>query len=129
MLEEDYVTRMIKDMVKAMVKAVLGKSELNYELPNDNERTDDDVIYSKVIEMADAGNINEAENLLLTEFDFINLDQFEIAMAFYLHMNQYQDDFLDSNNYSRVEISEGIEAIAKKYGYSGIMSVINQIQG
>ncbi len=128
MLEEDYVTRMIKDMVRAIVKAILGKSELNYELPEENERTDDDMIYSKIIQMADEGEINEAENLLLTEFELIDPMQLEISMAFYLHLNKYEDDFLETNNYSRQEISEGIENIAEKYGYAGIMSVMNHLK-
>jgi hypothetical protein len=127
MIEDDYVIRMIKDMVKAIVKAILGKSELNYELPKENERTDEDLVYDKMIQLADEGNINEAENLLLTEFKFKVPEQLEIAMAFYLHINKYEDDFLETSNYSRSEISEGIESVAKNYGYSGIMSVMNHL--
>lgn len=128
MLEEDYVERMIKDMVKAIMKAIRGKTELNYELPVENERTDDDVIYSKITRLADEGKINEAENLLLTEFVFQDTSQLEIAMAFYLHINEYEDDFLDANHYARSEIIEGIEAIAKKYGYTGIMNVFHTLE-
>jgi hypothetical protein len=128
MLEEDYVTRMIKDMVKAIVRAILGKSELNYELPDEKERTDDDRVFNQMIQMAEEGNINDAENLLLTEFDFKDSAQLEIAMTFYLHLNKFEDDFLEKNNYSRQEISDGIEAVAKHYGYSGIMSVMNQLK-
>ncbi|OYP47240.1 hypothetical protein C8E03_105200 [Lachnotalea glycerini] len=128
MLEDDYITRMIKDMVKAIVKAILGKSELNYELPKENERTDNDMLFDKLTKLADEGKINEAENLLFTKLEFKEPKELEIAMAFYLHINEYEEDFLESANYSRNEISEGIEAIAKKYGYSGIMNVFNNLQ-
>jgi hypothetical protein len=129
MLEEDYVTRMIKDMVRAVVKTILGKTELNYELPKENECTSDDVVYKKLVLMADAGDINGAENLLLTEFEFEDLMQLEIALVFYSHINEYEEDFLEANNYSRREIGEGIDLIAKKYGYSGIMNVMIDLQG
>lgn len=128
MLEEDYVTKMIKDMIRAIIKTILGKTQLDYELPKENEYTREDMIFKNVLDMADDGKINEAENLLLTEFEFEDSIQLEIALTFYSHINEFDDDFLDANNYSRQEISEGIEGIASKYGYSGLMSVISGIQ-
>lgn len=124
MLEEDYVMRMIKDMVRAIIKTILGKTELDYELPKENKYTKDDMVFIKMLELADDGQINEAENLLLTEFEFEQPKQLEIALTFYSHINEYNDDFLEANNYSRQEISEGIEGIAAKYGYAGLMNVI-----
>lgn len=129
MIEEDYIMRMIKDMIRALVKAILGKTELDYEFPKENECTKDDVLYNKVTQMADEGDINGAENLLLTEFEFQEPIQLEIALAFYSHVNEYSNDFLETNNYSRREIGEGIDLIAKKYGYSGIMNAIIGLQG
>ena len=129
MVEEDYVTRMIRDMVRAVVRAILGKSELNYEFPKENERTNDDMVFNKMIQMADAGDINGAENMLLTEFEFKEPKQLEIALAFYSHLNEYEEDFLEANDYSRREIGEGIDAVAKKYGYSGIMNLMVDLQG
>jgi hypothetical protein len=129
MVEEDYVTRMIRDMVRAVVRAILGKSELNYEFPKENERTNDDMVFNKMIQMADAGDINGAENMLLTEFEFKEPKQLEIALAFYSHLNEFEEDFLEANDYSRREIGEGIDAVAKKYGYSGIMNLMVDLQG
>lgn len=128
MVEEDYVMRMIRDMIRALVKSILGKTELDYEFPKENERTNDDMIFNKMTQMADAGDINGAENMLLTEFEFKEPKQLEIALAFYSHLNEYEEDFLEANDYSRREIGEGIDAVAKKYGYSGIMNLMVDLQ-
>jgi hypothetical protein len=125
MLKEDYVTRMIKDMIKAIIMTILGKRELDYELPSENEKyTSNDFILKQILDLADDGKINEAENVLLTEFAFDDPIQLEIALTFYSHINEYEEDFLENHNYSRQEVSEGIEAVAQRYGYTGLMSIM-----
>ena len=53
--EEDYVMRMIKDMVKALACVVFGKRFTEYEV--EEEKADDtDFLYRDIIEMADRGN-------------------------------------------------------------------------
>ncbi len=50
--EEDYVMRMIKDMVKALASVVFGKRFTEYEV--EEEKADDtDFLYRDIIEMAD----------------------------------------------------------------------------
>ena len=50
--EEDYVMRMIKDMVKALACVVFGKRFTEYEV--EEEKADDtDFLYRDIIEMAD----------------------------------------------------------------------------
>ena len=40
-LEKDYILRMIKDLTKSIAHLILGKTEIEYELPSESE-------YSKV---------------------------------------------------------------------------------
>ena len=108
-LEEDYVMRIIKDMVKALACVIFGKRFTEYEVKE--EKADDtDFLYREIIEMADKGKINEAENILLTDMD----------QSFYLHINQYTDEFLAANGYSRQEILDGVEALAAANGIEGL---------
>lgn len=102
--EEDYVMRMIKDMVKALACVVFGKRFTEYEV--EEEKADDTVfIYRDIIEMADRGKINEAENILLTDMDRTDKRYMEMAMSFYLHINKYTDEFLSANGYSQARKS------------------------
>ena len=117
--EEEYVMRMIKDMVKALACVVFGKRFTEDEV--EEEKADDtDFLYRDIIEMADKGKINEAENILLTDMDRTDKRYMEMAMSFYLHINKYTDEFLSANGYSRQEILDGVEALAEANGIKGL---------
>jgi len=116
MVENDYVMRMIKDLVKTVAKLVLNKEVVNYELPEENHYTVTDNLYQKLIDMVDEGLINDAENHLYKELDFMDMKQFEMALSFYSHINDLETDFLDDHDYSREEIKQGIESISKEFG-------------
>ena len=96
-VKDDYVMRMIKDMARVLARLILGKDDINYVLPEDEEFTVIDNLYKKLITMADAGQINEAENILLNELEDKSSEYFEMAASFYLHLNEYSDGFLDAH--------------------------------
>lgn len=114
--EQDYVMRMIKDMVRALALVIFGKKDIRYELPEDNERTDMDNLYARLLHMADEGKINEAENILLMDIPAETPYYSVMAIDFYQHISEFSDDFLNENNYSREEILEGLEKFAEDYG-------------
>lgn len=123
-LEKDYILRMIKDLVKSIAHIVLGKSEIEYELPEKSEYSKVDFLYVKLLELVNQGNINEAEDMLFNEINPSDMVQFEMAMSFYLYLNDFGDDYLEKNNYSRDEISEGINSICKEYGLSTMVDFL-----
>lgn len=116
MLEDDYLMRMIKNMARALGKILLNKEIILYELPVEEEYTSSDILYKRLLDMMEQGNINEAENLLYEEVDTKDYHQLELALSFYTHLNEYDDDFLEEHNYSREEIQQGIQDIGKEYG-------------
>ncbi len=61
------------------------------------------------------GKINEAENLLFENLDTDNKRYMELALDFYERLNNFEDDFLEENNFSREEIEEGLKEIFKKF--------------
>ena len=123
-LEKDYILRMIKDLTKSIAHLILGKSEIEYELPEESEYSRVDTLYVKLIELVNMGQINEAEDLLFDEINPSDMRQFEIAMSFYLYLNDFGDDYLEKNNYSRDEITEGIRSICKEYGVSSMVDFL-----
>ena len=123
-LEKDYILRMIKDLTKSIAHLILGKSEIEYELPEESEYSRVDTLYVKLIELVNMGQINEAEDLLFDEINPSDMRQFEMAMSFYLYLNNFGDDYLEKNNYSRDEITEGIRSICKEYGVSSIVDFL-----
>lgn len=123
-LEKDYILRMIKDLTKSIAHLILGKSEIEYELPEESEYSRVDTLYVKLIELVNMGQINEAEDLLFDEINPSDMRQFEMAMSFYLYLNDFSDDYLEKNNYSRDEITEGIRSICKEYGVSSMVDFL-----
>ena len=45
--EQDYVMRMIKDMVRALALLIFGKRDIRYEIPEENARTEEDDLYTR----------------------------------------------------------------------------------
>ena len=123
-LEKDYILRMIKDLIKSIAHIILGKSEIQYNLPEKDEYSRVDFLYVKLLELVNQGNINEAEDMLFDEINSSDMRQFEMAMSFYLYLNDFGDDYLEKNNYSRDEISEGIKSICKEFGVSNIVEFL-----
>lgn len=81
--QDDYVMRTISDLVRAIARLVLGKSDIDYDLPEDEDKyTDLDRVYKRLKDLVDEGNINDAENLLTDELDTDSLDCLEMASRF-----------------------------------------------
>lgn len=118
--QDDYVMRTISDLVRAIARLALGKNDIDYELPEDEDKyTPMDRVYRQLKDMADAGDINGAENYLSDQLDPQDIDRLEMALTFYMYLNQMKDDTLFEANYSREEIVDGINSVCAEYGISG----------
>lgn len=120
--EQDYIMRMIKEMVRALMSVLLKKRFHELDLEEKAEITGDDET-KELFVLADTGKINEAENLLLENADFSNPRFIQEAMAFYEHINEYDDEFLKEHNYTREEIVDGLKDILNYYGLSGMFDM------
>lgn len=118
--QDDYVMRTISDLVRAISRLALHKNDIDYELPEDeNQYTPVDRVYCRLKDLADAGDINEAENFLSDNLDPSDLGCLEMALTFYMHLNQFNDDILYTANYSREEIVDGINSVCAQFGITG----------
>ena len=44
----------------------------------------------------------------------------ELALDFYLYLNNFEDDFLEEHDYSREEILDGIRMLGEDWGIAGL---------
>lgn len=122
MLQDDYILRQIREMVRAVMKMLfqVDAPELTPEILEDQETRG---TLEELLELMDAGKIDEAENRL---YDLTSGDSDEkrrnlqAGLLFYYALNGKSDDFLEENNFSREEIMTGIQDLADRYGLSGI---------
>ena len=114
MFEQDYVMRLVKEMVRAILKILFN---INTESPTAEllENKEEKEILEKLLDMVGGGKINEAENRLYDLIDDNN--SLEIALLFYSHLNDKTDEFLEANDFSREEIILGIENVTDRFGF------------
>ncbi len=119
MFEQDYVMRLIKEMVRAILKLLfnIDTESPTVELLEDKEEKE---TLENLLDMIDDGKINEAENRLYDLTSNTDMNSLEIALLFYSYLNDKTDDFLEENDFSRDEIKLGLENVVDSFGLSSI---------
>ena len=119
MFEQDYVMRLIKEMVRAILKLLFN---IDTESPTIEllENKEDKETLENLIDMVDAGEINEAENRLYDLISATDMNSLEVAILFYSYLNDKTDDFLEANDFSRDEIKLGMENVADNFDLNSI---------
>lgn len=119
MFEQDYVMRLIKEMVRAILKLLFN---IDAESPTVEllENKEEKETLENLLDMIDDGKINEAENSLYDLTSDTDMNSLEIALLFYSYLNDKTDDFLEENDFSRDEIKLGLENVADRFGLSSI---------
>lgn len=123
--EKDWLMRQIKTMVQAMLKLLLNvdtDAGASYQYAEENHKSETWLLHSKLTELIESGDINEAENLLFDAFESIDSDNLiGVAMDFYNRLNDLTDEELEKQSFSRQEIADGIKDIAVIYGIDSIL--------
>jgi ribosome assembly protein YihI (activator of Der GTPase) len=122
MFEQDYVMRLIKEMVRAILKLLFN---IDTESPTVEllENKEEKETLENLLDMVDAGEINEAENGLYDLISAKDMNSLEVALLFYSYLNDKNDDFLETNDFSRDEVKLGIENIVDRFGLSSIAKI------
>lgn len=116
MVKDDYIMRMIHEMIQAVLTLLLGRDTESKEEIVLPETTQDEE-FQKLIHLVNEGRINDAENQL---WDLLDKDQarhFQMALLFYDHLNDLEDDVLEVADFSREEVADGLVRVMKLYGY------------
>ena len=112
-VQDDHMIRNIQDVGRLIAKLLLHEQQPDYKLPeNEEDYTEADKLFSTVMKLAEEGKINEAENELYMGMVEDDADYLELALTFYLYLNDMDGDFLDDNDYSREEVLEGMKDLA-----------------
>lgn len=122
MLEQDYVMRIIKEMVRALLKLLFN---IDTESPTAEllENAEEKEVLENLLNMVDAGDINGAENCIYDILSDGNRNHLAIAILFYSYLNDKSDEFLENNDFSREEVKSGIEEIASAVGLNNMAEI------
>lgn len=122
MFEQDYVMRLIKEMVRAVLKLLfdIDTESPTVELLEDKEEKE---TLKNLVDMIDAGKINEAEDRLHDLINDRDMPNLKIALLFYSYLNNKTDEFLEENNFCREEIKLGMENVVDVFGLNSISEI------
>lgn len=118
MFEQDYIMRLINELVRAVLKLLfnIDTDSPSAELLKDSE---EEQTLNELIDMVDAGLINEAENRLYDITEDRNKKDLEAALLFYSYLNNQSDEYLEEHNFNREEVKSGLIDVLKRYGVEG----------
>lgn len=119
MVEQDYIMRLIKEMVRALLKLIFH-TDLDLpsvEMLKDAERR---CALEELLNLTDRGEINEAENRLYGLMETGGGEKLEMPLIFYSHLNEKSNDFLEAHDFSREEIKAGLEDAMREQGMAGM---------
>ena len=97
-LKQDYILRLIEEVINVLVKSLKDDECINEELDS-SSNGEEKLTY--LIRLVDEKRINDAENFLFDNLDLENTKDFEIGMLFFKYLNEKDDLFLEEANYSR----------------------------
>lgn len=123
MFEQDYIMRLIKEMIRTILKLLFSIDTDNpvEELAENLENKESQNTLEKLLDMVDNGNINEAENQIYDMTSDNSMVNLEIALLFYSYLNDKDDDFLQAHGFCRDEIKSGVTELASRYGLTGMV--------
>ncbi|MDD6796498.1 MAG: DUF6483 family protein [Clostridiaceae bacterium] len=123
MIEQDYIMRQIKEIVKMALKLFANKDT---EMPSVEILQDEasQNVLDRLKRLIDEGRINEAENELFKIVGSKEYSYLKISMLFYSYLNEKDDEFLENNNFSREEVQKGLKDVMSKIGLKDLMKIM-----
>ena len=119
-IEKDYILRLIYEIIRTLLHVLFHVDIAKQNGPafEDEQRME---WFGKLTAMVDAGEINEAENELLDGINANSMKDYELALWFYAYLNEKDNAFLETHNFSRQEVLEGIRLTGQIFGYRSIV--------
>ena len=122
--EKDYITRIIKEMIRALMSFALGKRYVAVEVGPEEKYEVSGCKLKDLMVLVDSGNIDEAENRLLDDIDYNDNDEVAAAVLFYQYLSEKDEAFLKEHDFSMEEVMDGLKMIAQNAGYGSLISAM-----
>ena len=114
--EKDYIMRLIHGIALVLARLLLGRQMENEgeiaTILDKQEKEQNELL----LRMVDEGKINRAEERLFDLLENASWDdrhKAAVAICFYSHVNDKDDEFLEKADFTREEIMEGLEDAMK----------------
>ncbi len=116
MYHEDWLVRQIQITVRAMARIIFNKEAVTYEMADEIQHTDSDLLYVRLVDLLEDDNINKAENILFENMKPGDLNYLLLGLDFYARVNELDNDTLSKCDFSREEIVSGLSELKTMFG-------------
>ena len=122
MFEQDYIMRLIKEMVRTILKLIF---DIDTDSPSAEllENKEERELLESLLDMVDNGNASRAEERL-QELIGDNSSSLMLELLFYSYLNDKPDEFLEESGLSREKIKIGLDQAMDRYDLGGIAAVL-----
>ena len=120
MFEQDYIMRMIHQVIWAMFKLLfqIDVDAAGEVIPL--AREGDARLLDELTDMIDSGRVGEAEDIVFDLADAQDPQDVQLVLLFFLRLNDKSDEFLEEHGFTRQELAEDLKSILAKYGLDGM---------
>ena len=115
MYHEGWLAQQIKGITAVLARIFFNEAAIIYEIHNEEQKTETDMLYLQLQTLMLEKRVNEAENLLFSRLDPQNIEYMRLALDFYSKLNDMSDDELDTCDFSREEIDEGLQDLMLRF--------------
>lgn len=119
--EKDWILRQINMLVQFVARTVFHKNTVEYEIEDEQNLTNTDLLYNRIKALLTENKICEAENILFDNLDDKNPGYLALALDFYQTINKLSDQELEEHNFSRQEINDGLREIIYQHSKLSIL--------
>lgn len=113
--EQDYLMRLIHEVVRAVLKLVLRIETEDPLALIERENM------QELMRLIDEGRLDEAENAVFELTARREMSGLKTAMLFYAALNGKTDAFLEAHHFSRKEVEEGLKDTLSLYGLGDLL--------
>ncbi len=113
---KDWFMMQVEQMVEFVARVVFGESYNEYQVEDYDNLTEEDKLFIGITALLNENKISEAEEYLFEKVDVENMKQFRVVLDFYQKLNNFSDEELEENNFSRERVFNGLKNISERFG-------------
>ena len=123
MVKQDYLMRMINDLITGMAKMLFHTDiredeELDFQSDTLGEQ------FKALLDLADEGKLEEALEEMDRILDQGNMESLKMALYFFEYLNRMDEDALEAKGLEREDLQEKILEAADRFGYRSMAEML-----
>lgn len=113
--KEDFIIRQIQQVAQNLAKLFFDSDNINYEIKDETNYTQSDLIYLKICQLMNNHQYQEAQRLLLDNLNSKDMQYLKLILFFYQKIDLMNDEELEKYNLTREEINHNFQDATSNY--------------